>query len=609
MVLRTAWQGILEPFRKNLLTLVAFEIFYRVVGIMVVFPLARSLFVLSLRLQDKTYITNRMLIDYLQSPATLGLLGVLTMILTLYVALEFVFLAILIERGRQNERIGFFELLRTGGKRSVGVFKRHHVKFVLPAALLFFLLEAIHISPMAGTLTLPAYVVEQLTDIFILRLSLALLLVLLFFLFIQTALFLPAYIHDGLAPLKEKRLMKGWQRRKLRMAAEFLTLNVLLNVALYALFALIVLFVAFFAHLLLGAAFILGLVLASIHAIYVVLGLLASMVLIPLNYSLVASWHWRFLPEEALTRRKDEQISQRRPFSPRWKVVLFLLVGLFLVGNYFTVRDVMSEERSAIDYFNHPYIVAHRGASMDAPENTMASIEEAIRQRADFVEYDVRLTKDKEAVLMHDATLSRTTDAPSGTRVTDLTLAEIRMLDAGSHFSAEFASEKVPTLEEAVKLAQGRIDQFIELKVSDPHLEAEVLRLFAEYDLYGEVRVLSFDADQLRRIKQADEDIETVYLVGLFFGSITPIVEDEAIDHVAFEMNTLRENPHWVERLKRNGKEVHVWTVNDRDLMREAVRLEVDGIITDLPLVAREIAYEKNTPTFFAEVLRLLFSP
>ncbi len=610
MFLKTMWHETLFPFRKNLVTLVWFEVFYRTAGILVVFPFARFLFTLSLRWQGRTYITNRMLFDYLQDPVTLFLLAVLLLAAVCYVVGELVFLGVLVEYGRREEKIGFVDLLRIGARRIPPVLKHHHIKVFALAALFFLAVETLHISPMAGTLALPPYVAEQIADIFVLRLMIALFLTGLVVLFLTTARHLPRLVRpEGADAL---RTMRGRGRfgGGLIKAGEFLVLNFTLNIAFYALFALILLLVAFFVHILFGAAFILGIVLAAVHGVYLLLGLLASMVLLPLNYSLVASWKERFHPEGVpAAGPTPSQSAERRPLGPYAKAGLALLSVLFLVGNFFAVRDVLAEERSAVDYFNRPRIIAHRGASGDAPENTLAAIDEAVRQRADYVEYDVRLTKDGEAVLMHDATLSRTTDAPAGTRVADLTLDEIRGLDAGSWFDEAFAEERVPTLEEAILHAEGRIRQFIELKVADPRLEAEVLRLFAEHDLYGEARVLSFDADQLRRLKQADEAIETVYLIGLFFGSITPIVEDEAIDHVAFELHTLRENPHWVERLKQNGKEVHVWTVNERDKMQEAVRLGVDGIITDLPLRAFEVAHERNTPTYFAEVLRLLFNP
>ncbi len=608
MFLKSMWRRVFFAFRKNYVTLVLFEVFYRVVGVFLVFPLARSLFMLSLRLQGTRYITNRMLLEYIQSPFTIGLLVILALLAACYIAVELIFLGVILEHSSREERIGFFDLLRSGARRIPLALKRHHVKLVAAAALFFFAVEILHVSPMAGTLALPPYLAEQIADIFVLRLVIGLIFFGVVCLFLLIAHHLVALVHPEGATGEKGSSGTQRRRRNLVKATEFLVLNIALNLAFYVLFALIVLLVAFFVYLFVGSAFIIGIVLTAIHGVYLLLSLLASMVLLPLNYSLVESWRQRFHhDQDELVYRVKTTPSERRPLRPWVKTALLVVGAAFVVWNFFAVGEVLAEERSAVDYFNRPRIIAHRGASKDAPENTLAALEEAIRQRADYVEYDVRLTKDNEAVLMHDATLSRTTDAPAGTRVSDLTLAEIRTLDAGGWHSAAFAGERVPTLEEAVLLAAGRVGQFIELKVSDPLLEAEVLRLVAEHELYDEVRIISFDADQLRRLKAADENIETVYLVSLFFGSIRPIVEDEAIDHVAFAMQTLEDNPHWVDRLKRAGKEVHVWTVNEEDKMREAVRLEVDGIITDLPLKAMEIAHEKNTPTYFAEVLRLLF--
>jgi glycerophosphoryl diester phosphodiesterase len=113
-----------------------------------------------------------------------------------------------------------------------------------------------------------------------------------------------------------------------------------------------------------------------------------------------------------------------------------------------------------------PRVIAHRGVVLEAPENTLPAIAKAIELGCAMAEIDLRYAADGEVVLMHDATLDRTTDGTG--RVAEKTLAELRVLDAGGAFGAAFRGTRVPTLREAVELARGRIDLYLDLKEGDP---------------------------------------------------------------------------------------------------------------------------------------------
>ncbi len=138
-------------------------------------------------------------------------------------------------------------------------------------------------------------------------------------------------------------------------------------------------------------------------------------------------------------------------------------------------------------------VVAHRGSVHLAPENTLAAIEKAIEQGADLIEIDIRQTRDGHLVLMHDATVDRTTDG-SG-RVADMTLAQIKRLDAGSWFHPRFAGERVPTLAEALQAMEGRALPDLDIKDVDPPKLVAVLRRFR---LLGKVTLHCSDAPLLK---------------------------------------------------------------------------------------------------------------
>lgn len=113
-----------------------------------------------------------------------------------------------------------------------------------------------------------------------------------------------------------------------------------------------------------------------------------------------------------------------------------------------------------------PKLIAHRGASFEAPENTLSAMYRAVDIGVSYIEFDVRLTKDGIPIVLHDATIARTTNAKKSTHVDDLTFDQIKHLDAGSWFDAKFSSERIPTLEEVLKMELNQTGLMIEVKSS-----------------------------------------------------------------------------------------------------------------------------------------------
>lgn len=156
-------------------------------------------------------------------------------------------------------------------------------------------------------------------------------------------------------------------------------------------------------------------------------------------------------------------------------------------------------------------VVAHRGSVREAPENTLAAIEKGIENGADLIETDVRETSDGHLVVIHDATVDRTTDG-SG-RVAEMTLAELKQLDAGSWFDPRFKGERIPTLDEALDAMEGRALPDIDFKGGTPEKLVEALR---RRELSGKVTVASEFPHQLLKI--LDIAPETLARPTLFLG-------------------------------------------------------------------------------------------
>lgn len=225
-------------------------------------------------------------------------------------------------------------------------------------------------------------------------------------------------------------------------------------------------------------------------------------------------------------------------------------------------------------------IIAHRGASAQAPENTMAAFQLALDLQADGIELDVMLTADQQVVVIHDEEVDRTTNG-SG-RVADMTLEEIRQLDAGQ-------GEKVPTLSEVLDRFGGKFLINIELKNYTSIFDAlpvEVSKLIKSHDLVEDVLISSFNPFNMPRVRRRIPDVR--------LGLITQPQQAQRWIWRFIEYNAL--HPHFddvdamlVSALHARNRQVNVWTVDDPKEVERLVNLEVDGIITNDPKKVQEV--------------------
>jgi len=231
-----------------------------------------------------------------------------------------------------------------------------------------------------------------------------------------------------------------------------------------------------------------------------------------------------------------------------------------------------------------PLVVAHRGFSWVAPENTLAAYRKAIEIQAEMAECDVQLSRDGVVVCMHDDTLERTTNGTGGVR--DKTLVELQQLDAGSWKGPEYIGERIPTLVELLRLVDGRLRLVIEIK--QPGIEREVIATIAEAGVAPEsVMIFSFDYDTVRQIAVLEPLLPTTWLINELPDdppSRDRLVRQSLRARVnAIGLSKDHVDAGFVRRAKSCGLPVFVWTVNEVDQMRRLIAQGVDAIITDRP--------------------------
>ncbi|MFF5365984.1 glycerophosphodiester phosphodiesterase [Streptomyces sp. NPDC013187] len=256
-------------------------------------------------------------------------------------------------------------------------------------------------------------------------------------------------------------------------------------------------------------------------------------------------------------------------------------------------------------------VVAHRGASEDAPEHTLAAYTKAIEDGADALECDVRLTADGHLVCVHDRRINRTSNGRGA--VSALELADLAALDFGSwktgeawkgrdeepdweHRPEDREATSVLTLERLLELVAGA-GRRVELAIETKHptrwagqVEDRLLALLKRFGLdapasaaESQVRVMSFSARSLHRVRAASPTLPTVYLTQF----LSPRLRDgrlpPGVRIAGPSLRIVRNHPTYIERLKRSGHQVHVWTVNEPGDVDRCVELGVDAIITNRP--------------------------
>ena len=232
---------------------------------------------------------------------------------------------------------------------------------------------------------------------------------------------------------------------------------------------------------------------------------------------------------------------------------------------------------------NQTQWVAHRGNSANAPENTLAAFALAIDGGADGIEFDVHVTADGVPVVIHDATLERTTNGAGA--IAELALQDIRAFSAGLWFGEKFGDERVPTLEEVLEMAAGRVRRiFPEIKgYRGADDLALILDLLEEYALEDSAVALAFDWGDLVGLRSASRRIALGFEVDradLF----VPALEAAAADGralLACRASVLLENPSYAEAAALRGIELAAWTVNDAAHARALIGMGVGTLMTD----------------------------
>jgi glycerophosphoryl diester phosphodiesterase len=252
-----------------------------------------------------------------------------------------------------------------------------------------------------------------------------------------------------------------------------------------------------------------------------------------------------------------------------------------------------------------PRVIAHRGASGHAPENTLSAFLLASEMGAEAIELDVHLAADGEVVVIHNDTVDATTDGHG--RVSQMTLDELKALDAGGWYDVRYAGERIPTLAEVFEAVGHRLLINVEIKVErglgatrarqSGQLEVEVIRLIEDYQMTRRVILSSFSPGSLRRAHRLHPNIPLGFLYARS-PRRSPLLMPRIVHTLVVPYDALHPalslvDAAYVAGARRWGPPVNVWTVNAPDDMRRVSALGVAGIITNYPDRLNQVLAER----------------
>ena len=261
-----------------------------------------------------------------------------------------------------------------------------------------------------------------------------------------------------------------------------------------------------------------------------------------------------------------------------WGLIAGFVVALVVVNGL--IKNLEFEDRTEI--------MAHRGASLAAPENTMAAVRSAIDSGAQWVEIDVQETADGEVVVIHDSDLQKIGRVPLGVATSEL--EELQEVDIGSWFGEEFSEERIPTLDQVLRLCKDRIRVNIELKYygAQRQLEKRVAEIVDANAMADQVVVMSLSLDGIRKMRQ----LRPAWTLGLLSSVALGNLAALEVDFLA--LNARFASRHLIRHMHEQGKDIMVWTVNDPVGMSAMASRGVDVIITDEPALAISLMEQRE---------------
>ena len=585
--------GVKRDFTLNLSNLLIFDIFFKVVATAIFSPVSAWIFNRMVKAGGSLVIGNEQILSFILTP-----IGIVAFIVAGGLTLAIIFteqagLILIAARTQTGRTMKFFEAFFTMLK---------YMRVLIELGIRQVIMGGLYLVPLAAVggvtfLILGSqhdlnYLLVEKPPVFWIGAAIAVILAICALLVIGT-LYVRWIFSVPLCVLEDEKAGPALRKSRRLVAGNFLRIAViifgwsLLMIAVTAIatFLLDVVSESILKSIGENPTLIIAAVIVLL-ALYAMTAAALAFIAFAVSCLLITRLYYHIRGQKGLpaTPQPGDVLAEKLPQPSRRKIVwgVALLALVFTTVSSFFIVEGMDVDRKVA-------VTAHRGSSKDAPENTLSAVHRAIEDGADFAEIDVQETADGVIVLLHDSDLMRI--AGVNKKIWELTYAEIKTLDAGSWFSSEFQSERVPTLTEILKLARGEIKLNIELKFNghEKQLVEKVVKIIEDNNFKSQCVISSLNFEGLKKVRALDPELKIGYIVAKLIGNMFRVDTD------FLSLNSGMVTADVVAGARKRKREVHVWTINTTDNMSYFINLGVDNIITDYPAKLVALINERDS--------------
>ena len=583
-------------------SLLLFVLLYNLLYQLVLVPLGKAVWATALNLSPAHYIVSDNLALILRSPLIWAAVLVIAVGYAFWALVEIAGILICVDCAQRGCGIGLLALLRRSFLDSLPVLRPQNLPLLLFTAVIMPFTNCFVASDLVRQITVPEYIMEVIEDTpLYMGLYLGVNLLLLFWTLAWAMVFHVFVLEHRSLPEAARSSIRLMKHRKWRTIVRVLG-NQLRFFVRWGIFLL--LGIAVFAAALMrfsdgSAMFARAASLAWSTFVYPASDFLLSCLATFVQYATLTSLYRSYketdgeplppLPPEARPRGRHTLLA--RAAAPLLLtgvagIGLVLTGGLYLVG---LAGDGILDSMLNVN----TQITSHRGFSAKAPENTLPSIQAAIDSGvSDYAEIDVQQTSDGVVVLTHDTNLKRCTGLDAN--VHDIPYEQLRTLDASKGYTGQdadrFAGTPIPTLEEVIRLCKANgLKLNIEIKGNTPTLEQETVRIIRENDFGDQCIITSLRYSALEKVKALDPSLKTGYIMAMGVGNYYDLAAADL-----FSVESTFVTASMVNALHLRGKQVHAWTIDEKENAQRMLRLGVDNLITGDPQMVYDVIQSKE---------------
>ena len=588
--------------KKNLKKIIIFEAIYKVFTIAVFTPILVEIIQVALRLSGINYLTNARLLDFLLKPTTIAILFLVLLMLAIFSLVEMSAIAHCYNVSYNNGTVSVVDMIKTGLKSAMRLMYPKNILMILFVILLLPITHMGAISSYITSMQIPVFIIEFL------RTKRHILLILII-VYICLSVFALRWINGINYYTTEKMNFKNARKASINLNKNkyfglimgFILWQIIILLSLLMSYSLMVFLITKSLQLILRDKLAYNISLYAAKIIYQIWQIIYFCMIVPITFAFFSGYFFarkNKIKEEVVI---PPRVEKKKYVKSKFKKTLSVVVVVSAILNviYINFDFGIFRGSSNVQLLNRTMIAAHRGYSSEAPENTIPAFEAAIDNMADYVELDVQETKDGRVVVLHDSNLKRV--AGISNNIWKVDYNDIEDIDVGSWFSDEFTGTTIPTLEEVMEMAKGRLKLNIEIKLTghEKNLEKSVVEIIDKYEMKNECVVTSFQAKALKKVKEYNPDIQTGYILHVAYGDFSGVDYADALSiNYSFATEALIDNAH------DTGKDVYVWTVNTADAINEMIENGADMIITDDPVLARETLTSYETKPYVVKLVK-----